>query len=470
MISADSFWTHSLRNSPQGEAVTRILAAAIEAVEPGETIRRAVRREGDQLMLAGWEYELASYNRVVLLAFGKASLGMAEAMAEVLGERLDTALVITKQLPGSTIDHGQRTIPKGDAVDKHPSSIVNGPWSVIQGSHPIPDERSLAAGQRVIELLSHLTKEDLLICLISGGGSALVTAPLAGLSLEAFQAVTSELLRCGASIGEINTLRRRLDRLKGGGMVRLAGGATVASLILSDVVGNPLEAIASGPTAPDPSPASEAVAVLDKYDLSRLLPAEVLAALDAPDAPPDVSLFARVQNAIVGSNLLAAQAGLKQAEAEGFHPYLLRTDLQGEARQAAFELATFLRQAKRTGSPVPAPACIVAGGETTVVVRGSGRGGRNTELALAAVSELAGFPGVMLVTLATDGEDGPTVAAGAVVTGQTFTRAAEMGLEAGRFLAENDSYSFFDTLGDLLKPGSTGTNVNDLVFLFTLAG
>ena len=183
---------------------------------------------------------------------------------------------------------------------------------------------------------------------------------------------------------------------------------------------------------------------------------------------PGDPLFAKVQNVIVGSGLLAAQAALAQARTEGFNPYLLRIDLQGEARLAAFELATFLRQAKRTGEPVPRPACIVAGGETTVTLHGKGKGGRNTELALAAVTELADFPGVLLVTLATDGEDGPTDAAGAVVTGASFRRAIDMNLHPDDYLTRNDSYTFFAALDDLLKPGPTGTNVNDLAFLFIL--
>jgi glycerate 2-kinase len=241
-------------------------------------------------------------------------------------------------------------------------------------------------------------------------------------------------------------------------------------LILSDVVGNPLEAIASGLTAPDPTSKKDVKAVLEKYKLYGKIPASVLSALEqAPETPkPGDPIFEKVQNLIVGSNLLAAQAALAQAAMEGFHPYLLRIDMQGEARQTAFELATFLRQAKKTGHPVPGPACIVAGGETTVTVSGDGKGGRNTELALAAVTELAHFPGVMLVTLATDGEDGPTDAAGAVVTGDTYRRAARLGLNPLDFLERNDSYAFFAGLDDLIKSGPTGTNVNDLVFLFVL--
>ncbi len=249
--------------------------------------------------------------------------------------------------------------------------------------------------------------------------------------------------------------------------MRLANGATIISLILSDVVGNPLEAIASGPTAPDPSSHDTAWMILKKYDLVEKLPASINRSLMNDRLGPSELNFRNVHNVLVGSNLLAAQAALLQAEQEGFHPYLLRTDLQGEARAVAFELATLLRQAQLTGDPVPRPACIIAGGETTVTLRGDGRGGRNTELALATVTELANFPEVILITCATDGEDGPTDAAGAVVTGETYKRGLAHGLDPIEFLERNDSYNYFNFLGDLLRPGSTGTNVSDLTFLFT---
>jgi hydroxypyruvate reductase len=373
---------------------------------------------------------------------------MADALVEILGDRLSTGLVIPKRAtPGSY-----------------------SPLTILTGGHPIPDERSLEAGKRTIELVSSLGPDDLLICALSGGGSALVTAPVDGLSLVDTQVLTSAMLTCGASIDEINTLRRRMDKIKGGGIAKITNGTTIVSLILSDVVGSALEAIASGPTAPDPTTRAAALSILVKYQLENRIPISILHSLRTyPETPkPGDPIFEKVQNVIVGSNLLAAQAALLQAEVDGFQPYLLRTDLQGEARLIAFELTTFLRQASLTGDPIPGPACIVAGGETTVMLAGNGKGGRNTELALAAVSELADFPGVMLITLATDGEDGPTDAAGAIVTGETFRRAAGLGLHPRPYLERNDSYTFFNALDDLLKPGPTGTNVNDLVFLFIL--
>lgn len=448
MFSAESFRTASLRLAREGESISRIMAASINAVEPGAAVERFVHYSGDNMHVAGRKYRLADFRNVRLLGIGKAALAMSTRLAGILGTRLDAGLVITK----------------------HPAAVPTSPFTMLTGGHPVPDESSLAAGQKTLEFISTLGPDDLLFCLISGGGSALVSTPLEGVSLEQMQALTAALLACGARIDEINLLRRRLERLKGGGLVRLSNGASLISLILSDVVGNPLEAISSGPTAPDPATRTDALALLKKYRLRGKIPASIPAILEqAPETPkPGDPLFMKVQNVIVGSGLLAAQAALAQAGKEGFNPYLLRIDLQGQARQAAFELATFLRQAKVAGDPIPRPACIIAAGETTVTLHGKGKGGRNTELALAAVTELVDFPGVMLVTLATDGEDGPTDAAGAVVTGESYRRGVGMNLQPEDFLTRNDSYSFFAALDDLLKPGPTGTNVNDLVFLFVL--
>lgn len=448
MLSAESFHTSSLRNLPEGESITRILAASIQAVEPGAAVEHFVRRKGDVLTISDRAYNLASFRRVALLGIGKASVAMSTQLAGILGARLEVGLIVTK----------------------HASDHPEFPFTILEGDHPIPDVHSFTAGEKTLQFISSLGPQDLLFCLISGGGSALVATPIEGVLPQDLKTLTSALLGCGARVDEINSLRRRLERLKGGGLVKASNGANIVSLILSDVVGNPLEAIASGPTAPDPTTRSEALGLLQKYQLPGKIPASILAALEqSPETPkPGDPVFEKVQNVIVGSSLLAAQAALVQAGIEGFHPYLLRLDLQGEASQAAFELATFLRQAKKTGDPVPRPACIIVGGETTVTLKGRGKGGRNTELALAAVTELADFPDVMMVNLATDGEDGPTDAAGAVVTGGTFRRAAGLGLHPGDFLDRNDSYTFFASLDDLLKPGPTGTNVNDLTFLFVL--
>jgi hydroxypyruvate reductase len=444
MYSPENFLTATLRGHPRGLSAARILAAAINAVEPGEAVRHHVKREGDSISVAGRTYHLPDYKRVVVISIGKAGWGMAAALSGILAGWPHTGLIVTK----------------------HASDSPAAGLSVIEGGHPLPDENSLAAGQRVLDLAHSLTPDDLLFCLISGGGSALVTSPREGISLAEMQALTLALLACGARIDEINTLRRALDQVKGGGLALAANGATIVSLILSDVVGSPLEAIASGPTVPNPTTNTDAFAILEKYNLLTSIPQSIISVLKRPSVEKPSYLLNNPLTHIVASNLLASQAALAQAEREGFHPYLLRTDLQGEAREAAGELINTLRWAAQRGEPVPRPACLVAGGETTVTLRGHGLGGRNQEMALAASIGLADFPNVMLVALATDGEDGPTDAAGAVVTGETWKRARDLGLDPSEFLNRNDSYTFFQKLGDGLRPGPTGTNVNDLVFLF----
>jgi len=440
MLTSDFLLASSLRRHPRGQSVARILTAALQAVEPSEAVRRFLQRQGNRLTIAGQVYDLEKIGRIRLLGLGKATQAMALPLLESLAERLDCGLLIPKQ-----------------AFDSPRASI-----EIQAGGHPVPNEASLQAGQKALALARELSENDLLICLVSGGGSALMTAPHPALTLDDLQELTRQLLACGARIDEINTLRRHLDQVKGGGIARAASPARVVSLILSDVVGNPLEAIASGPTAPDPSKRAEALAVLEKYGLTASLPAAILSTLEnAPETPkPGDSLFARVQNVLVGSNALAAQAALAQAQTEGFIPHFWGDTWQGEAREVA---QTFCDRLKAEQNR---PFCLVAGGETTVTLRGNGLGGRNQELALAAVDELAGLENVMLVTLATDGEDGPTEAAGAVVTGETQKRARDLLLDTRSFLSKNDAYHFFEPLGDLLKPGPSGTNVNDLIFLF----
>jgi len=333
----------------------------------------------------------------------------------------------------------------------------------MESGHPVPDERSLRAGETVLEFVASLHEQDTLVCLISGGGSALVTAPL--VPLQDLQTLTSLLLASGARIDEINILRRQLDRIKGGGVAR-ATKAKIISLILSDVIGNPLETIASGPTVPDPTTSEDAITVLKKYDLEPKLPNSIKQIIESGSLLPGFQELAsgnhNVQNIIVGDNALATQAGLERAIQEGFEAEILTTGLQGEAREAGVALAKRLREEKIKR---PRPFCLIAGGETTVTIQGQGKGGRNQELALSAIGELSGLENIMLIALATDGDDGPTDAAGAVVTGDSARRAAALGLDAADYLSRNDAYPFFLKLGDLIKSGPTETNVNDLIFL-----
>jgi hydroxypyruvate reductase len=431
--------TTSLQNHPRGNDIAKILNACLEAVEPGTAARRFVKREKNLLRIVNQIYNLDEFDSLTVLGLGKATEAMSLALLDVLASTPSRGLLI----PKLTFD-----------------SPASG-FAVSPGGHPIPTEASVRAGNAAFDLASSLTERDLLICLISGGGSALMTSPHRGLELADLQTLTYLLLACGARVDEINTLRRHLDRVKGGGVAQAASPARVVSLILSDVVGNPLEAIASGPTAPDPSAREDTLNILKKYDLLGKVPVAILDVLNnAPETlKPNDPIFERVQNVLVGSNLLAAQAGLEAAKSLGFHAHFLGDTWQGEAREVAKELCGYFKR------DYERPFCYIAGGETTVTLRGSGRGGRNQELALAAAIEMSGLENAMLITLATDGEDGPTDAAGAVATGESFQRGERLGMDAQAFLSQNDAYPYFEALGDLIKIGPTGTNINDLTFL-----
>jgi hydroxypyruvate reductase len=474
--------TRSLRQHPQGHVVARILARALAAVEPGEAVARTMRREGNQLYVDGQRYKLTAYDRVLLVSVGKAAVPMAQSAAAILGERLSGGLVVTKegQLGPEIRDWGGESgsiAEQGEAqrVSQPPISNLQSISNLqfFEAGHPIPDERGVAAARQVAQLLEAAGERDLVLALISGGGSALLPLPVAGVSLGEIQALTGMLLASGATINEMNALRKHLEQLKGGGMARMAAPAALATLVLSDVVGSPLDVIASGPTVPDNTSFGDALAVLERYDLLERAPAPIGAHLRAgvagqvADTPkPGERVFERVQTVVVGSNLLAAEAALNEARAQGLNAALLSTYVQGEAREVGRVLAAIAREIDASGQPLARPACLVAGGETTVTLRGGGRGGRNQELALAAVPELAGLRDTLLVALATDGGDGPTDAAGAVASGATHSEALAAGLSVERALAQNDAYPFFAALGDLLLPGPTATNVNDLAFVF----
>ncbi len=331
---------------------------------------------------------------------------------------------------------------------------------MIEAGHPVPDQSSVRGAQAVADLARQATARDLVLCLLSGGGSALLTLPVPGLTLADLQALTDALLRSGATINELNTVRKHWSRIKGGRLAHLVAPATLVTLVLSDVVGDPLDVIASGPTVPDPSTVADAQAVLERYGIwtGRAVPFQ-----ETPK--PGDPAFERVQHVIVGSNRLAAVAAVEQARRLGFGALLLSTYVEGEAREVARVAAALAKGMRGHGDPLSPPACLVWGGETTVTIRGAGKGGRNQELALAAALALDGWPGVLVMALATDGTDGPTDAAGAIATGETVARARALGLDPQAALDVNDSYPFFDALDDLILTGPTGTNVNDLLFV-----
>jgi hydroxypyruvate reductase len=433
--------------------VQRLVDAALKAVDPAPAVREAVRREDAILAVEDQSYDLDQYEHIYVVGGGKAGAPMASALSDILGDRLTGGWVNVKE--GHVLD---RALPPG--------------LTLHEAGHPIPNAAGQEGAQRILDLAHRAGARDLLFCLISGGGSALLPLPVEGISLADLQALTDALLRCGATINEINAVRKHCSQIKGGQLARAAAPATVISLLLSDVVGNPLDVIASGPTVGDTHTFADALGVLEKYEIVDAVPANIVARLRAgmagelPETPkPGDALFRNVQNVFVGSNAIAARAAEAAAKKMGFHTLLLSTYIEGEAREVALVYAALAKSLIAEGWPLPRPACILAGGETTVTIRGDGKGGRNQEIALAAAIALEDWPGVTLATLATDGTDGPTDAAGAVIDGQTVARARALGLSAADHLARNDSYPFFDRLGDLIRTGPTNTNVNDLVFI-----
>ncbi|MGC9529750.1 MAG: glycerate kinase type-2 family protein [Candidatus Bipolaricaulaceae bacterium] len=424
-----------------------VIQAALRAVEPARCVRRAAHRARDALLVDGRRYDLARLRRAWVVGLGKAAPRMAVAVEEILGDRLAGGVVVTAA---------------GCGV---PTQRVE----VVEASHPVPDQRSLAAGRRIVDTVQGAGEEDLVVVLISGGGSALLTLPAHGVSLEDLQATGELLLRSGAGIQEVNAVRKHLSQVKGGQLARLAAPAQVVALILSDVPGDRLDAIASGPCVPDPTTFADAQRVLRRHGLWDQVPAAVRARLAAgvagrlPETPkPGDPDLGRVHTVVIGSGGVAAEAAREEGERLGYPGIILTTTLEGEAREVGRVVAALAREMARWGRPIPAPGLVVAAGETTVTVRGPGKGGRNQELALAAAAGIAGQPGVVIAAVGTDGRDGPTDAAGGVVDGGTAARIRGAGLEPWDCLAQNDAYTALSTAGDLLITGPTGTNVADL--------
>jgi glycerate 2-kinase len=472
-MGPDRLLTQTLRANPHGRALAEIMAAALQAVDPAHAVRANLRREGDTIVVGERRY--TGIERVVVVGGGKAGVPMAQATCEIIGERVGAGLIVTKE--GHLGDKETRRQGDEETNSEKESLLVSRSPGllVLEAGHPVPDARGAAAAERMAGLLAGLNPNDLVLALISGGGSALLTWPAPGLSLDDLRALTTALLRCGASIGEINTLRKHCTRLFGGQLARLAAPAQVATLILSDVIGSPLDVIGSGPATPDPTTFADAWAVIERYNLADALPPAVVAHLqrglagEIPETPkPSESLWERVTNNLIASNVIAAEAAVAAARARGFNTMLLTTYLEGEAREIGRVAAGLARELVLHDRPLARPALIIAGGETTVTLRGDGQGGRNQELALGAVEGLAGLPGALVIALATDGGDGPTDAAGAVASGDTLARARALNLSPIAHLQRNDAYHFFAALADLLLPGPTQTNVNDLLFIAAL--
>lgn len=454
-----SFDFRHLHHGPTMELrqdLTRILQAALDAVDPRLAVKRFLRLEGSILDLGGQQMALEELGRIRVIGFGKAANPMAAAVEEVLGARIQSGRIHIKD------DHHIHDLRR----------IVES-----EGSHPYPDERNMEAARAILAQAEGLSDRDLVLCLVSGGGSALLCLPADGLELEDKLECTRCLLACGAPISEVNTVRRHLSAVKGGQLARAFAPARMVTLILSDVLGDPLEAIASGPTVGDPTSHGDALEVLKRRGLSERVPPRVLEHLrrgsrgELPDTPGvEDPLFRRVRNVVVANNASAVAAAARRAEELGFETRILSRSLEGEARELSRLFVTRAREAAKHRPPGAPPLLLLGGGETTVTLEGDGKGGRNQEFALGALIEgMAGLPGGVAVGFASDGTDGPTDAGGAFADEGSLQRALAAGLDPQDFLRRNDAYPFFEKTGDLIRIGATGTNVCDL-YMIALPG
>jgi glycerate 2-kinase len=412
-----------------------IFQAALHAADPKQAILRHAPRLETILK--------APYERIFVIGAGKAAAPMAQAIEKLLGKRITAGLLTTK--------------------DGHTAPLKR--IELIECGHPVPDERGVAGAGRIAALARQATARDLVICLVSGGASALLPLPAPGMTLAGKQAVTRLLLECGATIHEINTVRKHLSAIKGGQLARLAAPARLLTLALSDVIGDDLSVIGSGPTWPDGSTFADALDVLRRYQIVSKTPVAVLRHLEESPAEtpkPGDPAFTNAVTVIVGSNRLAVEAAEAAARLRGYHPLILSTRIEGETREIARMHAAIALEILEADRPCPKPACLISGGETTVTIRGAGLGGRNQEFALAAALELDNAENTVVLSGGTDGTDGPTDAAGAIAAHSSLDRADLRGLNARAMLDANDSYRFFSALGDLLLTGPTGTNVMDV--------
>ncbi len=436
-----------MKLSEAREHARTIFQAGVKAVDPITAVKKHIVLKGGRLMIGNRTYELSSMDDIYVLGAGKAAAAMAAAAEEILGGRVSSGLVNTKY------GHG---LPLGKV-------------RVNEAGHPVPDKAGYQGARQIVKLLEKTGDRDLVIFLISGGGSALLPYPVEGITLEDKQEVTRVLLDAGAAIQEINALRKHLSVVKGGRLARLAYPSMLVSLILSDVIGDDLDSIASGPTVPDHTTFSDCLRIVDRYGLKPKLPSAVMeifkkgARGEVEETPkPDDPIFERTQNLIIGSNIQALQAAEEKAADLGYNTLILSSFVEGETKEVAKVHTAMAKEILSSENPIGRPACLISGGETTVTIHGRGLGGRNMEFVLAAAIEIAGLKDTVVLSGGTDGTDGPTDAAGAVADGTSISRAREKGVDPGQYLSENDSYHFFEVLDDLIITGPTRTNVMDI--------
>lgn len=429
------------------EKAKSIFFASLKGADPKLCVKRFLMVKNGYILAGDLRKKLNEINKILVVGAGKASALMAQATEEVLGDEIDSGAVVSKtgyQAPLKKI-------------------------KLYFGGHPYPDENGVKGTQMIIETVSEAGENDLVISLFSGGGSSLLVSPFDGISLEDKKRITRLLLECGANIDEINTIRKHISKVKGGRLTKLAYPAQIVSLILSDVIGDRLDSIASGPTVPDPTTFKDCLEVLFKYKLMDKIPKSIKVFLennqnkkDCETLKPGDLVFEKVKNIIVGSNLSALKEAQRKAKELDFNTLMLSSTISGDTRKAALEHAELARRIKVEKKIVPPPACVISGGETTVEVKGKGLGGRNQEFVLVSAIEIDGLKNVVIASLNTDGTDGPTDAAGAICDGFTVSRAKKKNLDPKEYLDQNDSYHFFQQLGDLIKTGPTNTNVMDI--------
>jgi hydroxypyruvate reductase len=429
-----------------------IFSKALSAVDPSKIVKERIRIERDRLSIkmqgdSEKIFDLKAFHKILLVGTGKASSSMARAIEELFGDRMTKGVIITKY--GHLLPLKQT--------------------QTIEAGHPIPDRKGYEGARKIQRMLKESGPNDLVIFLLSGGGSALLPFPAAGIELKEKQEVTQLLLDSGADIKEINTVRKHISRMKGGRVAEWAYPSTVIALILSDVVGDQLDVIGSGPTVPDPSTFEEAWEILKKYGLLNEIAPSIRKHLQSgregkvEETPkPGEAVFEKVSNILIGSNILALREAKKEAESLGFNTLILSSSIEGETREASRFHTAVAKEVISSGNPIPRPACILSGGETTVTIKGKGLGGRNQEFVLAGALEISGVEKVVLLSGGTDGTDGPTDASGALADHTTVHRAETMGLNPRAHLENNDAYPFFQKLGDLLITGPTHTNVMDV--------
>jgi hydroxypyruvate reductase len=428
-----------------------IYMAAIESVNPSTALKNYLRREDDRLILSGGEgesvFQLTDYNRILVVGAGKATAPMASALEDILGDRISRGAIVVKY--GHT----------------HPLRIIE----LMEGAHPVPDEAGARGTVKLTEILEEAGEDDLVISLISGGGSALMPSPPDPVTLEDKMTTTDLLLKSGAGIHEMNAVRKHLSRTKGGNCARLAYPATVINCMISDVVGDAMDVIASGPFVPDTSTFKDVEKIIRNYGLREKVPDGVIKRIEEgiqgkhhENPRSGDPVFEKVYNRIIASNIIACRAAANRADELGYTPCILSSMIQGDTAAAARFHSEIALEVKTNGHPVTPPGCLISGGETTVVVKGNGKGGRNTEFALHAARYLKGEKGILAASVGTDGNDGPTDAAGALADETTLFKAKEKGLDPEKFAVSNDSYTFFSSLDDLIMTGPTNTNVMDI--------